>query len=144
MEDVRRIQALIAAIPFEDNEADQVAMDEVVDQARRLDDPRRAVPLMFRWMEEHGQRDLGSPGAFVHFIEEGMDYVPELEASLSAKPVCITVWMANRIANGETGAAEIKRWIGLLEPVLSHPDADAQCRDDARDFIDHQSARLQG
>jgi hypothetical protein len=143
MEDLRRIQALIAAIPFEDDEADQAAMDDVVEQARRLDDPRRVVPMLFRWMEQQGHRDLGSPGPFVHFIEEDMDYVSELEASLSAKPIGMTVWMANRIANAETDAADIRRWIGLLEPVLSHPDADAQCRDDAHDFINHQSARLQ-
>lgn len=144
MEDLRRIQTLIAAIPFEDNEADRAAMDDVVEHARKLDDPRRVVPMLFRWMEQHGHRDLGSPGPFVHFIEEDMDYMPGLEASLSAKPIAMTVWMANRIANAETEAAEIRRWIRLLEPVLSHPDADAQCRDDARDFIDHQSARLQG
>jgi len=141
MEDVARIQVLIDAIPFEDDAADRAAMEDVVEMARRLADPRQVIPMMFRWMERHGHLDLGSPGPFVHFIEEAEDYAPELVASLSSKPISLTVWMANRIANAETESTEITRWTNLLEQVLSHPDADDRCKDDVRGFIEHQSAR---
>ena len=143
MEESSGIQELIYSISFEDNEADRVAMNKLVDAARTLDNPRQAVPLMLNWIENHGHLDLGSPEPFVHFIEEEMDYLPELEASLSSKPTCMTVWMANRIANAESDPTKIKLWIGMLEKVLSHPKADDQCRDDAHDFIDYQSSRLE-
>ncbi|MDR7070936.1 hypothetical protein J2X02_003808 [Pseudoxanthomonas japonensis] len=143
MEESSHIQELINTISFQDNEVDRVAMDRVVEAARALGNPRQAVPLMLRWIEKNGHLDLGSPGPFVHFIEEKMDYLPELEASLSSKPTCMTVWMANRIANAETDPVKINHWIGIFERVLSHPESDEQCRDDAHSFISHQSDRLE-
>jgi hypothetical protein len=139
MENLNNIQKLIEPIH---DETDLTAMDEVVDAIRTLADPRQAVPLLFCWMEKNERFDIGSPGPFVHFIEEEMDYLPELEASLSSKPTYMTAWMTNRIANAETDPVKIKKWIILLEQALSHPDADDQCRDDARHFIQHQSGRL--
>jgi len=142
MENLSSIQKLIESIPFEDDEADRAAMDEVVEAIRTLANPRQAVPLLFRWMEKNGHFDLGSPGPFVHFIEEKMDYLPELKASLSSKPTYMTAWMSNRIANAETDPVKIKEWIKLFEQTLIHPNANDQCRDDARHFIQHQSERL--
>ena len=104
-------------------------------------EPRQAVPLLFDWFEAHAGQDVGSPGAFVHFIEEKLDFFPLLLASLARKPTGITVWMVNRIANAATNAPEIQQWIDVLQAALVHPLADEECRDDAQHFLQRQLQR---
>jgi hypothetical protein len=142
MENLKHIQELIASITFPDGEADQLAMSVVIDAVRVLDRPREVVPILFHWFEANSQYDLGSPGTFVHFIEEQMDYLPALESSWSLKPTHITAWMANRIANSKTDPVEIRHWISFLQQAAAHPQADELCREVADDFIAHQSGQL--
>ena len=141
MQNLASIQQLIDAIPFEDGEADVLAMDEVVLAIDRLPEPRQAMPLLFDWFEAHAGLFVGSPGAFVHFIEEKLDFFPLLLASLARKPTGITVWMVNRIANAATGAPEIQQWIEVLQAAIAHPLADEECRDDAQHFLQRQLQR---
>ena len=142
MQSLASIQQLIDAIAFEDGEADMLAMDEVVLAIDRLPEPRQAVPLLFDWFEAHAGLFVGSPGTFVHFIEDKLDYFPLLLASLARKPTGITVWMVNRIANAATNAPEIQQWIDVLQAALAHPQADEECRDEAKHFLDRQVGRL--
>ena len=141
MQSLAAIKALLDAIGFEDGEADVLAMDEVVLAIDRLPEPRQAVPLLFDWFEAHAGQDVGSPGAFVHFIEEKLDFFQLLLASLARKPTGITVWMVNRIANAATNAPEIQPWIDVLQAALVHPLADEECRDDAQHFLQRQLQR---
>jgi hypothetical protein len=141
MQSLTSIQQLINAIPFEDGEADVLAMDEAVLAIDRLPEPRQAVPLLFNWFEAHAGLFVGSPGAFVHFIEEKLDFFPLLLASLARKPTGITVWMVNRIANAATNAPEIQPWIDVLQAAIAHPLADEECRDDAQHFLQRQLQR---
>ena len=141
MQSLAAIKALLDAIGFEDGEADVLAMDETVLAIDRLPEPRQAVPLLFDWFEAHAGQDVGSPGAFVHFIEEKLDFFPLLLASLARKPTGITVWMVNRIANAATNAPEIQPWIDVLQAALVHPLADEECRDDAQHFLQRQLQR---
>ena len=141
MQNLASIQQLIDAIPFEGGEVDVLAMDEVVLAIDRLPEPRQAVPLLFDWFEAHAGQDVGSPGAFVHFIEEKLDFFPLLLASLARKPTGITVWMVNRIANAATSAPELQQWIDVLQAALVHPLADEECRDDAQHFLQRQLQR---
>ena len=141
MQSLAAIKALLDAIGFEDGEADVLAMDEVVLAIDRLPEPRQAMPLLFDWFEAHAGQDVGSPGAFVHFIEEKLDFFPLLLASLARKPTGITVWMVNRIANAATNAPEIQPWIDVLQAALVHPLADEECRDDAQHFLQRQLQR---
>jgi hypothetical protein len=142
MENLDHIQQLIDSISFPDDEADRLEMGAVIDAARELDRPRAVIPMLFRWFEANSQFDLGSPGPFVHYIEEQMDYLPALESSWSHKPTHITAWMINRIANSETSSDRINHWIGLLQLALTHPQADELCREEANGFITHQHRRL--
>ena len=135
------IQAMLEAIPFENGEADNEAMRSVVSAIRQMDAPREMVPLLFRWFEAHSEHVVGSPGPFVHFIEEELDYFRALEESLSAKPTDHTAWMVNRIANGETDPTKAIHWVTLLKAVACHPLADEACKETAQDFISHQSGR---
>ena len=141
MQSLAAIKTLLDAIGFEDGEADVLAMDEAVLAIDRLPEPRQAVPLLFDWFEAHAGQDVGSPGAFVHFIEEKLDFFPLLLASLARKPTGITVWMVNRIANAATNAPEIQPWIDVLQAALVHPLADEECRDDAQHFLQRQLQR---
>ena len=141
MQSLAAIKTLLDAIGFEDGEADVLAMDEAVLAIDRLPDPRQAVPLLFDWFEAHAGQDVGSPGAFVHFIEEKLDFFQLLLASLARKPTGITVWMVNRIANAATNAPEIQPWIDVLQAALVHPLADEECRDDAQHFLQRQLQR---
>ena len=141
MQSLAAVKTLIDAIPFEDGDVDVLAMDEAVLAIDRLPEPRQAVPLLFDWFEAHAGQDVGSPGAFVHFIEEKLDFFPLLLASLARKPTGITVWMVNRIANAATNAPEIQPWIDVLQAALVHPLADEECRDDAQHFLQRQLQR---
>ena len=141
MQSLAGIKTRLDAIGFEDGEADVLAMDETVLAIDRLTEPRQAMPLLFDWFEAHAGQDVGSPGAFVHFIEEKLDFFPLLLASLARKPTGITVWMVNRIANAETNAPEIQPWIDVLQAALVHPLADEECRDDAQHFLQRQLQR---
>ena len=141
MQSLAAIKTRLDAIGFEDGEADVLAMDEAVLAIDRLPEPRQAVPLLFDWFEAHAGQDVGSPGAFVHFIEEKLDFFPLLLASLARKPTGITVWMVNRIANAATNAPEIQPWIDVLQAALVHPLADEECRDDAQHFLQRQLQR---
>ena len=141
MQSLAAIKTLLDAIGFEDGEADVLAMDEAVLAIDRLPEPRQAVPLLFDWFEAHAGLFVGSPGTFVHFIEEKLDYFPLLLASLARKPAGITVWMVNRIANAATNASEVQPWIDVLQAALVHPLADEECRDDAQHFLQRQLQR---
>ena len=141
MQSLAAIKTLLDTIGFEDGEADVLAMDEVVLAIDRLPEPRQAVPLLFDWFEAHAGQDVGSPGAFVHFIEEKLDFFPLLLASLARRPTGITVWMVNRIANAATSAPEVQLWIDVLQAAMVHPLADEECRDDAQHFLQRQLQR---
>ena len=141
MQSLAAIKTRLDAIGFEDGEADVLAMDETVLAIDRLPEPRQAVPLLFDWFEAHAGQDVGSPGAFVHFIEEKLDFFQLLLASLARKPTGITVWMVNRIANAAANAPEIQPWIDVLQAALVHPLADEECRDDAQHFLQRQLQR---
>ena len=141
MQSLAPIKTRLDAIGFEDGEADVLAMDETVLAIDRLPEPRQAVPLLFDWFEAHAGQDVGSPGAFVHFIEEKLDFFPLLLASLARRPTGITVWMVNRIANAATSAPEVQLWIDVLQAAMVHPLADEECRDDAQHFLQRQLQR---
>lgn len=66
---------------------------------------RAAVPATFRFFESHFDKDLGSAGPLVYFLEEENDYISELKQSISKKSTDLTVWMVNRILDG-SGAGE--------------------------------------
>ena len=94
---------------------DSVSLMEKAEQAR-------AIPALFEFIETHFDKDLGSPGPFVHFLEE-QDCEQELLESLRRKPTDLTVHMVNRILNSLSGI-EHTRWLKELEIVIIHPKAD--------------------
>ncbi|MGC4796530.1 hypothetical protein ACLQ3H_20795 [Micromonospora saelicesensis] len=103
------------------------------------DDPQQWAPLLYAFMERLDTADLGSPGPLVHTLETWRGYRPLLAESLRRKPTPLTVWMANRVLNGNPPDAP--QWLQLLQEATSHPMASPQVQADARDFLTYQATR---
>lgn len=113
---------------------------ELIDDLMKLPNPNQVIPELFALMERLPDADLGSPGPIVHALER-MNYVPELEASILRRPTLLTIWMVNRILNGQLSAERRTHFLDLLASVENHPSADETTRSEARDFIRLQSTR---
>ena len=102
---------------------------------------RDAVPAIFRFLEFHSDKDLGSPGPLVHFLEKEEGYTIELEKSVFRKPTNLTLWMINRIIHGNV-SNDREHWLAILAKVVNHPKADAETIQFAKEFIEYQSAKI--
>ncbi|CAN7587956.1 hypothetical protein LJR084_004415 [Variovorax sp. LjRoot84] len=95
-----------------------------------------AVEPVLRFMEAHSDWDLGTPGPLVHFVERfhGQGYEGELIASVERKPTAHTLWMLNRLINGERDGQRKARLLGLLSAAATAPNAEPEAVDAAREF----------
>lgn len=128
-------------IPFEGQEIDMEQLYCFTDELKRDPQKRQAAPAIFRFFEIHSDKDLGSPGPLVHFLEEESDYLIELEQSVLRKPTDLTVWMINRIMNG-VEPKDREHWLAILAKVINHPEADAESIESAKEFIEYQSEKI--
>lgn len=77
-------------------------LDGICTDVLKLPVPSAAFPELFRLMERLSGSDLGSPGPLVHTMEKHIGcYEDSLAASIHRKPTTLTVWMVNRILNGQ-------------------------------------------
>jgi hypothetical protein len=113
----------------------------LLDGFAALPERERALPTMFALFEKYPEEDFGSPGPLVHSIEKVAGYESELKTSIRRLPTQSTVWMVNRILNGNLVAAERRRWIGELNAVREHPLASETVKSDAQQFLEHQLGR---
>lgn len=100
-------------ISFQGQEIDMEQLYCFTDALEQEPNKRKAVAAIFRFFEVHSDKDLGSPGPLVHFLEEENDYLSELEKSVLRKPTDLTVWMINRIMNGADSQYR-KHWLAIL------------------------------
>lgn len=128
-------------IRFEDQDIDMEQLYCFVDRLEQEPNKRNAIPAIFKFFEAHFDKDLGSPGPLVHFLEEEDDYFTELQDSIARKPTEITVWMINRILNSEEQKNK-KKWLSMLSAVVSHPHANKETIDSAQEFIDYQKEKI--
>ncbi|MDH3997653.1 MAG: hypothetical protein OET90_02335 [Desulfuromonadales bacterium] len=135
--DDNELQKLLDDIAIYDGEVDNQGMYDVVSALKESDQQRTAVPFLFKWFEQHLDDEVGSPGPFVHFIEESPDYHETLLASLKRCPAPITVWMANRLANGTEGE-DRERWLDAMKGVAADLKASVVAKQTAREFIAFQ------
>mgnify|MGYP005753145741 FL=1 len=63
----------------------------------------QAVEPLLQFIERHPLSDFGMPGSIVHFVEKfyKKGYEQLLIASVKRRPAMHTVWMLNRVKNGE-------------------------------------------
>jgi hypothetical protein len=139
--DLSKIKKLITKIEFDDKEAELSQMYDLVDLFRELQDERDIVSYLFEWFEMHWDKDLGSPGPFVHFIEEKDDYREALVTSVCRKPTTHSLWMVNRIMNGMQSGIGKDTWINLLKSVVNNKVSDDCTVKAAEDYIDYQNSK---
>lgn len=131
----------ISQISFENGEADIEKMYEICDHIERLEHPREIIPHLFSWFENFSSYDVGSPGPFVHFIEESNDYHEFLLESISRKPTEITLWMVNRLLNSDRNISNRDAYLQVLKNCLTNPLADEDVRQSAIDYLTYQNSK---
>ena len=137
------IETLNNFIPFsdDDNENDNESyfyspMDELI----KKEDYELAIEPIFKLIEKYPLTDFGSPGPFVHTLESFVGhYENYLYESLKRKPTPLTIWMFNRIINGEQNIIIKQNLIDRLQSFLDHPDVDKETVDTIKGFITYQN-----
>lgn len=136
-----RYIAELDGIEFVGGEANYSQMYELVERLRNDPDGKKVIPYLFAFFEAHADQVIGSPGPFVHFIEEAGGYHELLKASVSRKPTDLTLWMVNRILNGGPGKGERDEWLKVLRDAKANPRADSEAQQAAEEFLELQSAK---
>jgi hypothetical protein len=99
---------------------------------------QQAIPAMFALFERFPDAELGNPGPLVHTLERMGGYEGELRRSLHRRASFYTVWMVNRIINGEKEARVRRDWLAVLENVASDERNLADVREEASRLVAHQ------
>jgi hypothetical protein len=102
-------------------------------------DAFNAVQPILLLIEKYSTVDFGNPGPLIHFIESFYDkYVPLLFSSLERKPTYLTIWMLNRIINGETDHSKRTDYINRLQKLREHNLMTEELIAEVDDFVKHQ------
>jgi len=113
---------------------------DLCDDIAASEDRAACAQAMFALMERLDVAELGTPGPLVHTLERWRgQYEVWLSESLRRKPSPLSVWMANRILNGDP--ADPQAWLMLLEQVREHPAASAATKVEAAGFLEFQHSR---
>jgi hypothetical protein len=106
-----------------------------------LSDDVAALDIVIKFMEDHPNIDLGSPGPLVHFAERfykrGLE--ERLLQSIARKPVFHTVWMLNRVINGTNDAEKKQSMIEVLIHAKDNPIIDSRTRIGILHFLRFQT-----
>ena len=96
------------------------------------------VESVLRFMEDYPAIDFGIPGALVHYLEKwhGKGYEEKLIESICRKPTPHTVWMLNRLINGEKSINLKRKYIEVMEKAKHNPLANSIALDQMRRFIE--------
>lgn len=135
--------AALKAEDFDSMRRDSDGMERLVsltDELMTLPQPERSIRAMFDVMERLPESDLGSPGPFVHSLEQMPGhYESELIESIRRRPTQLTVWMVNRILNATRTSEQRQIYLDLLRLAAEHPAASDAARHDAQQFIEYQT-----
>jgi hypothetical protein len=110
------------------------------EEVEALSDPTVIFPEFFALIERLSDSELGTPGPLVHTMEKHSGHYEQLLTdSLKRKPTDLTVWMVNRILNGEP--ADSAFWMDQLSIAAEHPSATPLAKDQALHFIEFQKKK---
>lgn len=109
-------------------------MDDCIQNIEESNIGIEAVEPLLQLMERHPLSDFGTPGSIVHFVEKfyKKGYEQLLISSVKRRPTMHTVWMLNRIKNGED---EQRRYIEILNDIVHNKDIEKEIRESAQDFL---------
>lgn len=123
----------------------QIADERVLlDVANDLTERWKAASLgvdtvgpVLQLMEAHPNWDFGVPGALAHYVERFYKhgYEAMLVESLKRRPTSHTLWMLNRLINGEKNADSKRQYLALLASVSQDPAQDAAVKEQAAEFL---------
>ncbi|KAA1011406.1 hypothetical protein FVF58_15910 [Paraburkholderia panacisoli] len=90
-----------------------------------------------RFMESHPDWDFGLHGPLVHFVERfyRWGYEEELIKSIDRQPTVHTVWMLNRMINGEKDAAAKAVLVGVMREASRNPSIDRAALEQINHFL---------
>lgn len=107
------------------------------EEVEALLEPMSIFPEFFALIERLSDSELGTPGPLVHTMEKHSGHYEQfLAESLKRKPTDLTVWMVNRILNGEP--ADSAFWMDQLSTAAEHPSATPLVKEQALHFIEFQ------
>ena len=94
----------------------------------------QAVEPLLQFIERHPLSDFGMPGSIVHFVEKfyKKGYEQLLIASVKRRPAMHTVWMLNRVKNGEENQ---QGYIEILNDIAHNKEIEEEIRNSARNFL---------
>lgn len=109
-------------------------MDDCMQEIEESGIGLQAVEPLLQLMERHPLSDFGMPGSIVHFVEKfyKRGYEQLLISSVERRPTMHTVWMLNRVKNGEENQQE---YIEILNAIVHNEDVEEEIRNSARDFL---------
>ncbi|NQX38795.1 hypothetical protein SAMN05421820_101830 [Pedobacter steynii] len=98
-----------------------------------------AVENILELMEKNHLVEFGTPGPLTHFIEKFYkerqeDYENLLKKSVKDKPTVHTVWLLNRVINGNKKQKEL---IGILNSISKDKEIKQEIRDVANNFLEY-------
>ena len=102
-------------------------MDDCVQEIEESDIGLAAVEPLLQFIERHPLSDFGMPGSIVHFVETfyKKGYEQLLIDSVKRRPAMHTVWMLNRVKNGEENQ---QRYIEILNDIVQNKDIEEEIR----------------
>lgn len=109
-------------------------MDDCIQNIEESNIGIEAVEPLLQLMERHPLSDFGTPGSIVHFVEKfyKKGYEQLFISSVKRRPTMHTVWMLNRVKNGED---EQQRYIEILNDIVHNKDIEKEIRESAQDFL---------
>lgn len=106
-----------------------------------INDPKQFFPYAFLFIEKHKYSDIGNPGPLVHFIEKFYpQYINDLCTSIERIPTYYTLWMVNRILNGNPDTSVKEKLITTLMNSLEHPKISEELKDEVNEYLLFQKA----
>ena len=114
-------------------------IDDLTELLKKNKDGHLACDAMINLLERNPKVEFGTPGEPIHTIENyGGHYEELLMASLERQPTFMTTWMLNRIINA-ANVFEKKTLIDKMKHITTHPLADEQTKNTAKNFYDYQT-----
>ena len=137
------ISTLNGFVPFSEDDLindNESFLYELMDKLEGKSDFIRGVEPIFNLIEKYPHSDFGNPGPLVHTLEihQGL-YEEYLHRSLNRKPTPLTVWMLNRIINGEKNSIIKENLFDRLKSLIDHPNIDPETKKIVKNFIDFQN-----
>lgn len=135
---LEEINDYVSSKDFDEDELD-VMMDECVMAFVEQKFGIQVVQEVLDLMERNPLVAFGGPGALVHYVEtfSNRGYEEMLCASIERAPTVHTLWMLNRVINGE----DDEKYMKLMEMTSIRKDINETVRNVAIEFCKYQDSK---